>query len=178
MKKYRNNTSTARNLESAFADEAMSHVKYITWGEQAEREGYPEIAICYRNAARNELAHAREWMSEMGMPQSMGERLRASAEMEAAGEREYINFASDAENEGFDQLKNKFLDTAKVEKAHSQSFAEMHDRLSSGEMFVSPDCKTHWMCYNCGYNSEGESPPERCPLCGRPETWFIPQNRN
>lgn len=175
MKKYRNNTLAYKNLESALANEATCHVKYTLWGDSAEKDGYPEIAHCYRVAAKNELAHADLWMRELGLMGSINENLQNAATMEKSGALSYVNFAADAENEGHDGLRDKFLCTSKAEEAHFNEFSNMHNRFISGEMFVSPDCNTCWVCYNCGYSAQGETPPEHCPLCGRPETWFVPQ---
>ncbi len=175
MKKYRNNTLTRSNLESAIANEAVCHVKYTLWGNEAEKEGYPEIADCYRTAAKNEISHAEVCMRELGMIGSINENLQSAVEHENRMGTEYTNFASDAENEGYEQVKEKFLNIAQAEQQHFDTFSTLYHRLISDEMFVSPDCDTHWRCYNCGFVEEGESPPERCPLCERPETWFARQ---
>ncbi len=176
MKKYRNNTSTRKNLESALEQEALGHVKYTLWGDKAQKDGYPEIAHCYRVAANNELAHAELWMRELGMLGSINENLQNAATTENNAGVSYLNFAADAENEGFDDLRDKFLDVSQVEGEHMKTFSDFHRRFISDEMFVSDNCKTKWICYNCGFSSEGEEPPQRCPLCGRPETWFGMQN--
>lgn len=173
MKKYRDNTSTRKNLEAAILDEAVSHVKYTAWGNQAKAEGYPEIAHCYQVAANNELSHAETWMRQLGLLRSVNENLQEAAEMEREGSILYVDYASDAENEGFDELKEMFLCASTSENNHMENFKRIHSELQAGEMFVSDNDKTKWMCYNCGFIMEGESPVNICPLCGRPETWFI-----
>ena len=173
MKKYRNNTSTRKNLESAISDEAISHVKYTLWGKRAKAEGYPEIAHCYEVAAKNELSHAEACMNELGLIGSIYENLQTSAEMVKEGIEQYISFAYDAENEGYDELKTMFLSASDAERNHMESFLSLHEKYISDEMFSSPLADTRWMCYNCGFVSEGETPPENCPLCGRPQTWFV-----
>jgi len=172
MKKY-GNSQTKKNLETALSDEALSHVKYMLWGNEAERMGYPQIANCYRIAANNELAHAKMWMGELGMMGSLNENLQNSIADENPGEHNYRLYARDEENEGYDGLGEKFLNTAQIEKNHADTFSQTHRRLVDDDMFTSNNCSTVWMCYNCGYSAEGESPPQRCPLCGRPESWFI-----
>lgn len=172
MKNYRNNTFTRKNLEAALSDEALCHVKYTLWGNNAEKEGYPQIAHCYRVAAQNELAHAKMWMDELGMMGSVNENLQNATTLENNAKESYLSFASDAENEGYGELKEKYLCASNAENNHLEQFSKMHQSFMSGEMFVSPDCDTTWQCYNCGYVSTGEAPPENCPLCGRPETWF------
>ncbi len=172
MIKYRNNTNTRGNLENALSGEAVAHMKYIIWGDMAEDMGYPHIARCYRDAANHELSHGRKWMCELGMLGSMNEGLQNTVMEEELTTANYVNYASDAENEGFDNLKTEFLATAEAEKQHMNRFSHIHQQLTSEEMFVSSDCNTVWKCYNCGYSEEGIAPPQNCPLCGRPETWF------
>ncbi len=176
MKKYEN-SQTVRNLQTALSDEALSHVKYTIWGNEAEQMGYPQIAHYYRVAANNELAHASLCMNELGMMGSLNENLQNAIVDENSDNQNYLMYARDAENEGYDDLSNKFLNTANVEKTHADEFSNMHRQLVDEEMFASHNCSTVWMCYNCGYSSEGETPPARCPLCGRPETWFVDRNR-
>lgn len=31
-----------------------------------------------------------------------------------------------------------------------------------------------WICSVCGYVAEGESSPEKCPVCGAPQDKFKP----
>jgi rubrerythrin len=35
-----------------------------------------------------------------------------------------------------------------------------------------------WRCRNCGYNHEGNEPPDACPACAHPKAHFelIPEN--
>jgi len=30
-----------------------------------------------------------------------------------------------------------------------------------------------WICTLCGYTTESELPPEKCPLCGAPKDKFV-----
>ena len=173
IKKYSNNTQTSRNLENAIADEALCHVKYTVWGDEAEKMGYPQIAHCYRMAANNELAHARLWMEELGMNRSINENLQNAVSCEKTGNSNYTLYAGVAEDEGFNELRDKFLNAAQVENNHMENFSRIHNRFVDEEMFVSKDCNAMWRCYNCGYLAQSETPPSGCPLCGRPETWFV-----
>ncbi len=169
MKKH---TYTNNNLNQALSGEALSLVKYTLWGEKAEAEGYPEISECYRVAARNELSRARIWMDELGLNGSLNENLQNSVNEEREKNERFTMYAVDAENEGFDQLKNKFLDTSVAIENQMNVFSNLNSRLVSDEMFISENENSKWRCYNCGFVSKGEAPPSRCPLCSRNETWF------
>jgi rubrerythrin len=151
MNKYKNKRSNI-NLESALAHNALSHVKYRVYGDQAELDGYPSIARSYRNAADKELEHAKIWMNEMSMVGSINENLQDSAvTTDSHGNREYHAYANDAENEGFNDLRTKFLSAAEVERNMNTNFNSMLDDYMSGEMFISPE-SSRWECTRCGYS--------------------------
>ena len=38
-----------------------------------------------------------------------------------------------------------------------------------------PESETTWVCPVCGYRHQGETPPEKCPLCGVPGERFVRQ---
>ena len=44
-------------LREAFFQEYLTRSKYLTYANQAENEGYPEIAKLFRAAAQGEQAH-------------------------------------------------------------------------------------------------------------------------
>ncbi len=174
MKKYINNTLSKNNLEKAFENEALCHVKYKLWSDKAKNDGYAEISRWYEEASENELNHAKIWFDEMGASGSVNEMLQEATNDENHSAKMYLDFAAVAEDEGLDTLKDKFLNVSMVENNHKDKFSSMHNRFVSEEMFLSPDDKTEWKCYNCGFVHTGNTPPESCPLCARPETWFIP----
>jgi len=45
-------------LEDAFAGESMAHMKYLIFAEQAEKEGFPNIAKLFRAISREEPLHS------------------------------------------------------------------------------------------------------------------------
>ncbi len=45
------NAMTADFLRSAYGGECMAHMRYLTWGEVAEKEGFPNIARLFKAIA-------------------------------------------------------------------------------------------------------------------------------
>ncbi len=50
---------TAGNLRNAHGGESMAHMRYVTWGNAAEQEGFPNIARLFRAIASAETVHAQ-----------------------------------------------------------------------------------------------------------------------
>ena len=121
-------------------------------------------------------------MSELGMLENEEGGLNQYLQMAANSEKDMSEkskiSASAAEDEGYDELRDKFLDASRAYESQMHTFEHTNKSYISDNMFVSQCDKTLWRCYNCGYTSEGESAPSRCPLCGRGETWFIPTDNS
>ena len=49
---------TAGFLRSAYGGESMAHMRYIKWGQQAEKEGFPNIARLFKAISHAEQVHA------------------------------------------------------------------------------------------------------------------------
>jgi len=49
---------TKENLEAAFAGESQAHMKYLIFADQAEKDGFPNIARLFRANAFAEQVHA------------------------------------------------------------------------------------------------------------------------
>ncbi len=162
---------TKANLETAFEKEAIAYVRYKAMEENAKNQGYADIAHCYHKAAENELAHALVWLNEG----ESGGNINTDLENSIRGENEssgfYIACAVDAENEGQDNLKERFLNASAVEKRHMETFSDIYERYKGEELFVSEN-ESFWECENCGHIHKGYSPPCKCPLCARSETYF------
>src|SRR6056297_1902967 len=52
------NEITAENLRSAFGGESQAYQRYKVWGDKAEQDGYPNVALLFRAIAYAEEVHA------------------------------------------------------------------------------------------------------------------------
>jgi len=66
----------------------------------------------------------------------------------------------------FGQLK-------KVEEKHEERYIIIAKKLDSQTLYDS-DTEWEWKCVNCGYIYKGKRPPEKCPVCQKPFTWYMP----
>ena len=54
-----NNAMTAAFRLSSYGGESMAHMRYLTWGDTADKDGMPKIARLFRAIAYAQWAHAR-----------------------------------------------------------------------------------------------------------------------
>ena len=161
--------TTSENLESAFAGESQANRKYTFFAEQADKEGYRQIARLFRAAADAETVHARNHLTVMEGIKKTGENLLAAI----GGENHeftdmYPSFIKQAEAEGRDKARDSFNLANKVEEIHHGMYRSALDMLEKGQTM---DEKPYYVCQYCGNTVEGEV-PEKCPICGAPRRMF------
>ena len=156
MQKILKGSKTEANLMAAFAGESQARNKYTFYGAKAKADGFAEIWF--------KLLHN-------GMP-ATGENL-----MEAAGgeryeyETMYPTFAKEAREEGFTKIAALFELVAKIEKEHMERYETLKAHVDNGTVFKKQESVT-WICLNCGHVYEGAQPPQVCPVCEKPQSWF------
>src|SRR4051812_43692012 len=50
--------TTLQNMQAAFNGESNAHARYLAFSQQADKEGYADVANLFRAAARAEQIHA------------------------------------------------------------------------------------------------------------------------
>ncbi len=179
-------SKTQQNLLKAIAGESMARNKYTYFAEIAMKEELVWIAKVFEETADNEKAHAKEELEKIKekveMTNTYGihplagtlENLRNAA----AGEKfewgtMYPDFEKVAREEGENKIADFFKEVAKVEEKHEERYNILAELLESGKMFES-ETEIEWKCLNCGYIHKGKSAPEKCPLCQKPQGWYMP----
>lgn len=184
-------TKTEKNLLASFAGESQARNRYNFFASVAKKEGYEQIAAIFLETAENEKEHAKRFFKflEGGMVEIQAsfpagvigttlENLKAAA----AGENEehtklYPEAAEVAEKEGFSDIAATFRYIAKVEMEHEKRYLKLAANLEKGEVFKK-DKVVRWKCRNCGYVHEGTEPPEKCPACLHPKSFFEIKEEN
>lgn len=178
-------SQTEHNLLASFAGESQARGRYTLFAEQAEAEGYMQIAAIFRETAEQELSHAKQFFNclEGGMveikaayPAGVVSDTLTNLREAAAGEREewsdlYMNFAKTAEEEGFKDIAVLFKNVAKVEVVHEARYNRLADHLEQGLTFESIE-EMDWQCRQCGYVYHGKKAPKKCPVCGASQGYF------
>jgi len=132
-------TKTHENLKAAFAGESQANRRYLFFAQQADVEGYWDIAATFRSIAEGETGHAfghMEHLKAVGDPVTgvpvgtTGQNLRSAIEGETYEYTQmYPGFAKTAREEGFTEVADWFETLAKAEKAHAARFTDALKRL-------------------------------------------------
>jgi len=184
---------TIENLVKAFIGESQARNRYTFYAKIAKKEGFEQIAEIFLITAENEKEHASslfkminelkkksgekldEIKVEVVAPTVLGstiENLKAAI----AGEnyeytKMYPEFADIAEKEGFPEIAVKLRAIAKAEEHHEERFKKLLKEVEAGTVFKK-EKETWWVCRECGYVHFGKEPPEVCPSCGHPKSYF------
>jgi rubrerythrin len=133
-------TKTHENLKYAFAGESQANRRYIYFAKVADVEGYPEVAMNFRETAEGETGHAHghlDFLKSVGDPATglpIGDTA-ANLQAAIAGETHeytdmYPGMAKTAREEGFAEVSDWFETLAKAEKSHAGRFAKMLGSIS------------------------------------------------
>lgn len=171
-------TRTEKNLWEAFAGETQARSKYTFFASVAKRDGFEQIAELFLKTADNEKEHAKLWLKELQEIGSTEENLYHAAE----GERYewtdmYDRMATEAEEEGFKDLAEKFRAVAAIEKSHEERYRALLNNVENKRVFEK--CQVQiWECRNCGHMVVSTKAPGVCPVCDHPQTYFELRREN
>ena len=125
-------SKTDLNLWLAFVDESKTHRLYCAFAQQAMREGHPEVAEAFMEAAGAEIVHAMTHLQALGAVKSSAENLRQVVEEEALESRvTYPRYIREAEDEGRHDAVAAFRLALKREERHTVMFKEALDELQA-----------------------------------------------
>ena len=178
-------TQTEKNLLVAFSGESQARNRYTYFASQAKKEGYEQIAAIFTETAEQEKEHAkREFKFLQGgeveitaaFPAGVIGGTLDNLKAAAAGENYehttmYPEFADIAEKEGFSEIAKVFRSIAVAENRHEQRYLALAKNISRDLVFKRPE-PVRWVCRNCGYVYEGLEPPESCPACAHPISYY------
>jgi rubrerythrin len=132
-------TRTHENLKAAFAGESQANRRYLYFAKVADVEGYPEVAMNFRETAEGETGHAHghlDFLRSAGDPATSLPIGDTNANLKAAiaGETHeytdmYPGMAKTARDEGFTEIADWFETLAKAEKSHAGRFQKMLESI-------------------------------------------------
>ena len=112
------------------------------------------------------------WFKELNGIGSTAENLAAAADGENYEWTDmYEGFAKTAEEEGFQELAQRFRLVAAIEKHHEERYRALLRNVETAQVFAKSEVKV-WECRNCGHIVVGEKAPEVCPTCNHPQSYF------
>ncbi len=166
---------TEENLKAAFAGESQARNKYTYFAKQARKEGFNYIAKIFEETAENEMQHAKDEFKLLNGIGTTAENLKAAIEGELhETQTMYPDFAKDASEEGNEKAAALFKMIAKVEAEHEKRYKQLLKIVESGNVFKR-DNPIRWKCSKCGYIHTASEPPEECPSCKHPKSYYEPE---
>lgn len=179
-------TKTEANLALAYTAESMAYTRYMFYAQQANKDGFPPIAIIFESTANNEMHHSKVFFKylpggkasnevtiDSGVIGTTAENLAMSANEELhEGVELYTNAAKVAREEGFEEIAGVFDSIAKVEMFHRERFLKYLDMVQKGTVYKR-EKPIVWQCLVCGYVYEGAEPPVKCPACAHPRKYYM-----
>jgi len=158
-----------KNLNDAFAGESQAHMKYMAFGDKAERENLPNVARIFRANSYAEQIHAKNHLRTLSGIQGTSENLLAAIEGETYEVEEmYPAFIKDAQEEQEPAAERMSIWAKAAEEVHAGLYKKAKGAVDGG---LDVDLKSIHVCQVCGFTMEGEA-PDICPVCGTPKDRF------
>ena len=182
------NSETRKNLARSFAGESQARTRYTVYADVARQENCEWVARVFEETADNEAAHAAQFLKMLkdlggcadhielnaGYPFRLGttaENLGFAADGEQEEHTEaYPGFAEIARREGFKDAARLWMQIARIEGVHHNTFRTLEEQLLKGEL-TEKDAPVQWRCLHCGYTYEGIRACDPCPVCGKSAGW-------
>lgn len=175
---------TAANLRSAFGGESMAHMRYLIWGDLAEKDGFPDVARLFRAISRAEQVHATNHFDTL--QDEKGDYLVPSyAGFGIGGTSENLEGAIAGEEFEIEEMYPAYMATAKeqeersarisfyyavsAEKIHAEMFRKAKESVDAGKDLELDKVQ---ICLVCGHTVEGDA-PEKCPICAASKDKYI-----
>ncbi len=178
-------SETEKNLLKSFAGESQARNRYTFFASVAKDEGYEQIAGIFIETAGNEKEHAEAFFKHLlggnveitaeypaGKIGGTAENLLAAAEGEKLEWGTlYPGFEETAREEGLMDVAESFEEIAEVEERHEKRFRKLLDNVVKDTVFKRDEI-VPWKCRNCGYVHVGKEPPQECPACKHPQSYY------
>jgi len=184
---------TIKNLTKAFIGESQARNRYTFYSKIAKKEGFEQIAEIFLITAENEKEHA-SWLFRLinELKKKSDEKLDEikvevvvltilgttieNLKAAIAGEnyehtKMYPEFADIAEKEGFPEIAKRLRAIAKAEEHHEERFKKLLKEMEAKTVFKK-EKEVWWVCRECGYIHFGKEPPEECPSCSHPKSFY------
>ena len=155
--------STKENLEKAFAGESQSNIRYQAFAEQAEAEGFANVAKIFSAAAEAERIHAKSHLQAMNETANTANNLRSAIKGESFEYKVmYQEYIEQARNEAEGRALASFKNAMSTEQVHYSLYISALEAVDSGKDIMP---KKIFVCNLCG-NTVLDKPPASCPVCG------------
>ncbi len=155
-------TNTKDNLKEAFAGESQANRKYMAFAQQAERDGFANVARLFRTTAEAENIHAVGHLAALEGIGTTAQNLQTASGGETYEFTEmYPPMLRQAEADGH-KAKRMFAYAIKAEAIHAKLYKMALEAVRQGKDLAECDI---YLCPVCGHIEVGK-PTAACPICG------------
>ncbi len=178
------NAMTADYLRSAYGGESMAHMRYIAWGNQAEKEGFPNIGKLFKAVSYAEQVHATNHFKELAS--QIGDKTVTAGAVFGMGTLvDNLQGAINGELHEVEQMYPVYLQTAQfqaekgaersfhfaweAEKIHADLFKKAQEAVKSGKDLELTSVN---ICPVCGHTII-DGVPDHCPVCGAKKEMYV-----
>jgi rubrerythrin len=178
------NGMTADFLRSAYGGESMAHMRYIAWGHQAEKEGFPNIGKLFKAISYAEQVHATNHFKELaaaagdktvtaGAVFGMGSLVdnlqgAINGELHEVGQM-YPVYLQTAQFQSEKGAERSFHFALEAEKLHAELFKKAQNSAKQGKDL---ELKSVNICPICGHTIV-DGIPDNCPVCGAKKEMYV-----
>ncbi len=146
----------------AYAGESQANRKYAAFADQAESEGFKNIARLFKAASEAEAVHAKKLLKAMSKIKTTKENIQGSISGETHEYTEmYPAFVKEAEAEKKSDVALVFTYAMKAEEVHANLYREAMNSLNHNQDMSN---RSVILCPVCGNIFLGQA-PEKCPIC-------------
>lgn len=158
---------TTDNLMKMFSSAAESNIRYMVFGEKADKEGHPYAAKVFRAVAMAKMFHALSFFRSSGMADVTAENLKQAMEEETYDfKKAYPPMIQDAVNDEALEARHNLEYGMSIGPIITRYIAQ-----ASGDADANKE-ESFYVCPVCG-NIEFGSPPAKCPFCGVDASKFV-----
>ncbi|NLK74680.1 MAG: rubrerythrin family protein [Clostridiales bacterium] len=167
------NSRTYQNILNAYQNQLSNNAKYNIFMRRAEQENLIELMHAFENTARNDLFIAERLRRIImdGNPSTLDNLIEARSDKVVDSDL-YREYARVAQEEGYDDLSSLFSGIANIMLNHNTVFNTFISEIQSNELFCKP-AGGLWLCLGCGNILSANCAPERCPVCGYPQGYYM-----
>lgn len=180
------NAMTSEFLRSAYSGESMAHMRYLIWGDDAIKKGFPNIGRLFHAIAHAERVHASNHFRALRettggfLVAANGEfgltHIVENLELAIAGERSEIEqmypiYLQAAQTQGENEAERSFHYALEAEKIHAAMFEDARISAQAKKDITIGEDKVY-ICPFCGFTHIGEH-PDPCPICHAKSSTFI-----
>ena len=167
-------SQTEKNLVTAATESSRNATRYELYASRAYGDAQATVGDQLRDLAHQEKEHAALWYDSLGELGDSRTNLAAAITGESYDtDALYPEYARIAENEGFDEIAEKFRLVGGIAAGHRDILRKLLTGLEEDTLYAGAPEDTQWFCTNCGYVSSGSAAPERCPVCSYPRGYFL-----